>query len=263
MKKINIIYIFRKVSCLVVWLNPMWKTVVVNGIPASVESSERPYIFVCNHLSNSDPWHACVLMAQANVEAKFVSKANLFTVPFGGWSMRLAGDVAVKFTKDRSGWGTEKGSTGKMMAVCKDLVVGHHIPLFVYPEGARTRTGHMTSFKDGFFQFCAENGVDIVPVALNGSQHAWSPGDWRMGFATIHVTAGEPISGERNPVRLRDLVRAEIVRLYKGLPNAKADYDVPHPDDVEFERRLKEAVAAEKAKGAAKPADGGGDAKSA
>jgi len=32
-----------------------------------------------------------------------ISSASLFNVPFGGWCMRLAGDVPVYFTKEKGG----------------------------------------------------------------------------------------------------------------------------------------------------------------
>jgi 1-acyl-sn-glycerol-3-phosphate acyltransferase len=47
---------------------------------------------------------------------------------------------------------------GCSQAVCKDLL-DHNVPITVFPEGARSRTGHMQTFKDGFFQFAAENGA--------------------------------------------------------------------------------------------------------
>lgn len=229
-------HIFRKVSCLVIWLNPLW-SVKRHG---TLSAQPKRAIVMCNHLSNCDPW-----MTAAGLfpyETKYISKGSLFKVPFGGWAMSMGGDVPVHFTKEKGGWGTVKGSIGKMMSVVKDLI-DHNVPVTVFPEGARSRTGRMQTFKDGFFQFAAEHDVPIIPVALNGSQNGWLPGDWKLDFTTVHFTVGTAISGEKDAAALRERVKAEIVRLYNTLPGADPDYPIPHPDDV-----AAEAARAEKAR---------------
>ncbi len=160
----------------------------------------------------------------------------------------------------------------------KDLL-DHDVPVTVFPEGARSRTGRIQTFKDGFFQFAAENGIfaqpalffalfflccvrrltsltltltrafrfgvstisdiEIIPCALNGSQNGWLPGDWKLDFTTTHITVGAPIKGIRDAVALREAVRMEILRLYQTLPGADPQYHIPHPDDVAFEAKQK------------------------
>ncbi len=41
--------------------------------------------------------------------------------------------------------------------------------LVVFPEGARTFTGHMGVFKKGAFQLADELQLPVVPVTINGS----------------------------------------------------------------------------------------------
>jgi 1-acyl-sn-glycerol-3-phosphate acyltransferase len=74
--------------------------------------------------------------------------ANLFLVPFGGWAMSLAGDLAVHFTPDKGGWGVKKGSIGPMMDQAKSLI-NNGVFITVFPEGARSKTGELQEFKDG------------------------------------------------------------------------------------------------------------------
>ncbi len=72
----------------------------------------------------------------------------------------------------------------------------------------------------------------------------------------MHFTVGEPVKAEKDAVKLREKVRAEIIRLYHTLPGGKPDYEVPHPDDIaaEAKRAAKEASRAAAA-GAAPTAD--------
>ena len=63
---------------------------------------------VCNHRSDFDPF--ALAAAILPLETKYVAKSDLFKVPFGGWAMQRAGDLAVRFDPKRSGgWGTVKG----------------------------------------------------------------------------------------------------------------------------------------------------------
>jgi len=237
--------IFRVTSGLVCWLNPMWRLTRVKPLKAQPGRA----IVMCNHLSNCDPF----IMAASlfPFETKYIAKGVLFNVPFGGWAMGLAGDVPVYFTSDKGGWGTVKGSVKKMMETCRELL-DHNIPLMVFPEGARSRSGRMQTFKDGFFQFAAENGIDIIPVAVNGSQRAWSPGDWKMNYANIYFTSGETIKVSKGceAVALRESVRSSIVSLYKSLPGADPQYETPDPEDLRRDQEREAKAKAQQAKSA-------------
>jgi 1-acyl-sn-glycerol-3-phosphate acyltransferase len=98
--------------------------------------------------------------------------ADLFKVPFGGWAMSLAGDLAIHFTAEKGGWGVKKGSIGPMMEQAKTYV-NSGIFITVFPEGARSPTGELQEFKDGMFKLATETGAAIVPVAVCGTNRAY------------------------------------------------------------------------------------------
>jgi len=210
--------IFRGVSAFVTMLNPFWSFTVHGKLPAT-----RPekLVIMSNHVSNLDPFITCRALLPWN--ASYIAKSSLFKVPFGGWCMSLSGDIPVYFTAEKGGWGLAKGSVGKMMAICKDLVT-NGVPLMVFPEGARSGSMEMREFKPGMFSFALENGCTILPLALNNTHRAWSRNDV-LDQADIHVAIGEPIvSREGESVEeLKVRVREEIARLTATLPNTAFD----------------------------------------
>jgi 1-acyl-sn-glycerol-3-phosphate acyltransferase len=66
----------------------------------------------------------------------------------------------VRFTRDKGGWATETGSIAALMreAAC---VLANGGSLAVFPEGARSSTGSLQEFKDGFFRLAIEKRVPI------------------------------------------------------------------------------------------------------
>jgi 1-acyl-sn-glycerol-3-phosphate acyltransferase len=80
--------IFRSVSALVTAANPFWRFTRLGSLPA-----HRPHklVVMSNHVSNLDPFITC--RALLPWESKYIAKSGLFSVPFGGWCMSLAGDM--------------------------------------------------------------------------------------------------------------------------------------------------------------------------
>jgi 1-acyl-sn-glycerol-3-phosphate acyltransferase len=80
--------IFRKIAVVTAALNPLWKFRRSGSPPAD---PRRPYVVVANHESFAD----ILLISHLPWEMKWLSKAELFRIPFLGWLMRLAGDIPV------------------------------------------------------------------------------------------------------------------------------------------------------------------------
>ena len=64
----------------------------------------------------------------------------------------------------------------------------------LFPEGTRSRDGHLQHFKSGAFRLAKETKTDLLPIAIKGTFHAIKKG----GF-TVHrnksmtVTVLDPI----------------------------------------------------------------------
>jgi 1-acyl-sn-glycerol-3-phosphate acyltransferase len=86
--------------------------------------------------------------------------------------------------------------------------------LIIFPEGKRTRDGHVNEFQDGGFRLAQQLGVPIVPVSLVGSFQHHRTGHWMLWPATVTVYLHDTIDTtalKKNEVAaLRDRVHKTI-----------------------------------------------------
>ncbi|MDX2052467.1 MAG: lysophospholipid acyltransferase family protein [Polyangiaceae bacterium] len=194
-------HIVRLGSVSAVKLNPMWKFDVRGQLPRPLP---KKTVFVSNHCSHTDPF----LIAHLPVAMRWLAKASLFKIPFLGWAMRIAGDIAVKRG--------DANSAREAMKKCADWL-DQGVSVVIFPEGTRSKTAELLPFKNGAFRLAIETGADILPLAVAGTHTALRKHDWKAGYSHGHLNIGQPISTqgmtlEDVPV-LRERVRAEIVRL--------------------------------------------------
>jgi 1-acyl-sn-glycerol-3-phosphate acyltransferase len=143
-------------AAMYLWVMPAWTT--------TVEGRDRvrkgvTYVVVSNHQSQLD-----ILMAfSLFFPFKWVSKAEVFKLPFIGWNM-----VLNRYIKLYRGEGE---SVRQMMALCEQaLAQGSSV--YFFPEGTRSETGVMRPFKPGAFILAHKMKVPILPIAINGTKHA-------------------------------------------------------------------------------------------
>jgi 1-acyl-sn-glycerol-3-phosphate acyltransferase len=192
-------FIFRAVSQLFIAGHPLWKLRVVRGRqPLSwaewaaerFAGSERRLpgrlVIMCNHVSDLDPF--ATNNALVPLECKYIAKGSLFSIPVGGWALRLAGDVPVHFTAEKGGWGVKKGSTARMFEHCRRIVDDCGIPIVVFPEGTRDGSLQLKEFKRGMFDFAVQQRCHLLPMAIDGPQRCWPfPGPF-FDSGSIKVT---------------------------------------------------------------------------
>ena len=173
--------------------------------PRAVVAGESPVMVICNHRSYMDPF--CLAAALLPLETKYVAKSDLFKVPFGGWAMKRAGDLAVMFDANKNaGWGTVKGSTGQLLAqAAAHFDAGNSVAIF--PEGARmgysadkcveadAHPSKLMLFKPAFFDLCKKKGVPVVVVSMRGTDEFWPTGRMTMSPADVSVHVSAPLRG--------------------------------------------------------------------
>mmetsp|Transcript_46746 Transcript_46746/g.100036 ORF Transcript_46746/g.100036 Transcript_46746/m.100036 type:complete len:313 (+) Transcript_46746:151-1089(+) len=172
------------VTFLSVGLNPFWcaRMVWVGDNPGPPKGKMGSVFFI-NHRSNADAWFSAWGITRMCHEARYVYKSSLKKIPFFGWNLQLAGDLAVEFG--------DKSKIVAMMENAKEaLRQGYNVAVF--PEGTRSPSGMLQEFKPGFFKICAELGCPAVPIVMLGTEKAWPLG-FKMGCASVQVCVGEPL----------------------------------------------------------------------
>jgi 1-acyl-sn-glycerol-3-phosphate acyltransferase len=192
---------FRLIAIITSKLTPFWRFGIHGAVPPG---SPGRTVVVANHESQADPF----LISYLPWEMKWLSKASMFKVPFLGWSMWLAGDIAVKR-------GTAESAREAMGKCAGWLAKG--MPVMIFPEGTRSKTEELLPFKDGAFRLAIESGAAVLPIAVRGTHKALPKHSWRFGLAKALVTVGTPISTQGMTLadveRLKGLAREQIEAL--------------------------------------------------
>src|SRR5918996_6112348 len=192
-------YLFRRIGPVMAGLNPLWRFRYSGKMPPD---PRRPFVVVSNHESFAD----IMLISRLPWEMKWLSKAELFRIPFMGWLMHLAGDVPVK-----RGFGP---SAIEAMARCREIL-SRRVSVMIFPEGTRSPTSDLLPFKDGALRLAIDAGVPILPLALHGTANALPKHDWRFGRSTAVVEVLAPVeTAGLTPAdvpALKQKVRAAII----------------------------------------------------
>ncbi len=80
------------------------------------------------------------------------------------------------------------------LTACREFTKIDNRSLIIYPEGTRSKTGKIQSFKKGPAMISAELGLPIVPAHIRGSFIAWPKGKLFMKPSKITIKIGKPIS---------------------------------------------------------------------
>ncbi|MDJ0887040.1 MAG: lysophospholipid acyltransferase family protein [Desulfobacterales bacterium] len=143
-------------ACLYLWIMPAWSLRILGR-----EKIDRraQYIIVSNHQSQLDILVAFGLF----FPFKWVSKVEVFRLPFIGWNMYLNGYIGL-----RRG---DKDSIRQMMQAC-ERALAKGCSVYFFPEGTRSPTGRLKSFKPGAFILAQQMQVPILPVVIEGTRAA-------------------------------------------------------------------------------------------
>jgi long-chain acyl-CoA synthetase len=178
----------------------------VNGLD---NIPEAPYILAPNHQSFIDG--LLVIVGMSNVQLRktyFYAKEKHVKKPWIKFLARKNNVIVVNIGENL------KLSLQKMAAVLKQ-----NENIIIFPEGTRTKTGKVGSFKKAFAILSKELNTPIVPVAISGAYQALPPGAHLPNFKTkITVSFLRPIYPEnKNPDELTGIVREKIINRLQTL----------------------------------------------
>eukprot|EP00559_Dactyliosolen_fragilissimus_P003376 CAMPEP_0184856390 /NCGR_PEP_ID=MMETSP0580-20130426/1574_1 /TAXON_ID=1118495 /ORGANISM="Dactyliosolen fragilissimus" /LENGTH=175 /DNA_ID=CAMNT_0027351395 /DNA_START=516 /DNA_END=1043 /DNA_ORIENTATION=- len=165
-------------------------------------------MFVANHNSWMDIPFLGGTIGWRNY--KIVAKKELEKVPALGKSISCGGHVMVDRANRRSQLMTLKAG----MQWLKD---GIH--LCTFPEGTRSKSGRLLSFKNGAFKMAHKQGSPIIPISIVGTGKA-HPYNYIFPFKSTRkigkVVVHDPIeSNDKTEGELAKAVRQSII---DGLP---------------------------------------------
>lgn len=158
----------------------------------------RPYLLVANHQSVID---ICALFRAVPVPLRFLLKQEMTRVPFVGGYARATGMLFISRDDRRAGPLLRRQSA--------DLLRGGDC-LCLFPEGTRSRSGAVATFKAGSFQAAIDAGVDVLPVAIEGAGAVLPvDGFFRVRPGRIRVRFGDPlpVAGAEGAVDRQSLAR--------------------------------------------------------
>ena len=159
-------------------------------------SDARPlggFVYMSNHSSTLDI--LALFASLHDTPFVFAAKRELFNWPVIGWHLRLAGFVEV----DRQ----HRDRAVQMYAKAAQEVRGGRV-VALYPEGTRSVDGSVLPFKKGPFVLALEAQVPIVPVAVDGAQHALRKHTLRLHGHPIRIVVGKPIETKGLTIADRD-----------------------------------------------------------
>src|SRR5688572_32542504 len=162
-----------------------WLALACAGIRYKVVGRENvpdgPVVFCSNHESNVDP---PVLFEALHPQLHILYKAELHKFPIMGTVFDVGGFVPI-----------DRGDRDKAMASiakgAEALRAGHSF--LIFPEGTRSRTGHLLPFKKGGFIMAIQAQAPIVPVAIQGGRAAMKKGSAFVRPVHVSVRIGTPI----------------------------------------------------------------------
>lgn len=176
--------------------------VTASGARVSILNPERlqarTAVYVCNHLSYMD---TPVIFSSLPFQFRIVARHDLWKMPFIGWWLRRSGQVPVDVANPRA-------SIASLVSAVRTLRTG--MPLFIFPEGGRTETGHLEKFLNGPAFMAIRAQLPLIPMALIGTHELLPIHSGEFHPVPITLVVGEPMETKGLTMKQVDSVTAEL-----------------------------------------------------
>ena len=176
-----------------IWASLILKTA---GIRVHVKGVDhlhppQPAIYAANHLSAID---IPVLYSSLPGQFRIMAKRQLFRYPFLGWYLKRSGQIPIVL-------GDAHASLRSLNRAGDALRNG--MPLMVFPEGGRSKTGELQEFMAGAFYVAIRAQAPVVPIAIVGTYELLPMNSFHVIPGDVDLVIGEPIPTAG--LRLRDI----------------------------------------------------------
>lgn len=175
---------------------------------------DESYVFVANHQGSFDIF---LIYGFLQKNFKWMMKWQLLNIPLVGATCRASKHIIV-----------DKRSSSKIKKTYDDArkTLSNGMSIVLFPEGARTFSGHMGLFRRGAFMLADELQLPVVPLTINGSfdvmprQYDMHFANWHPLTLTIHAPIYPESKGVDNQKRLSEksyeAIQSALVPEYQG-----------------------------------------------
>jgi long-chain acyl-CoA synthetase len=162
-----------------------------------------PFVLAANHCSHLDSAAIRKVLGRRSATLHVMAaKDYFFDTRLKSW---FFGTCLNALPFDREAHATES------LAVCK-AVLERGRAVLIYPEGTRSTTGDLQSFKPGIGVLAVEVDAPVIPVCIRGTFDCWPKGKMFPGPGRVEVSFGAPVDfsslkAERHRGHVTDLYR--------------------------------------------------------
>jgi 1-acyl-sn-glycerol-3-phosphate acyltransferase len=205
------------------WFARTWSRLILRTLlsPVEVIGFEQPdsssCVYAANHVSALD-----IPMLYGNIPRQFriLAKKELFRYPFLGWHLRRSGQLPI----DHQNPGSSVRSVRRAIDTVKE-----GMPLVIFPEGGRSRTGQVQPFMTGAFYIAIKARVNIVPLAIVGTYEVLPMNTFHIRPGKMKLVAGDPIPTTEYGLREMDVLARRVQQAVEDLYYAHSTVPDPRP----------------------------------
>ncbi len=150
---------------------------IFHGVGLNVGGTENipsvPSVIMYNHQSSFD---IPALVASLPGQYKLVMKDEVLKIPFVGWLSKTSGHYFVS----RDGG---SGDSRQLKLMARAISRKKHTVVLA-PEGTRSESGRLLSFKKGGFLLASLSGAPVVPMVIWGGRKVKKKGEFKLGTGT-------------------------------------------------------------------------------
>lgn len=182
-----------------------WARVLVRASGARLAMTHperlRPQlaVYTCNHLSYMD---TPALFGSLPFQFRIVARHDLWKLPFIGWHLRRSGQVPVNVDNPRA-------SISSLSSAVRTLKAG--MPLVIFPEGGRSRDGHLAPFLNGPAFMAIRAQVPLIPMALIGTHELLPIHAGEIHPVPVTLAIGEPIPTAGRTMKEVDAITRQLM----------------------------------------------------
>ena len=202
---LNVAHRYMKIFCRTCLLSAGQFLKIKGTVPPR---DKQPYIYMLNHQSMFDHF---MIAGSTSHYLTGVAAEDQYSYPVYGAALRRYKAIPIKREK-------LKDAIHSLDEAEKVVLSG--TSLLIAPEGTRTVSGELGTFKKGPFHLAINTKATIIPVAIIGAWEAKKKTDWKLKPGVITIHYGDPIQSTQyddySIQELSDFVKNELQKLISG-----------------------------------------------